>query len=248
MTNLTSLLRLGWSAVLLLALLGRSAVAQAPGGPNLATRAELESALARLQGKRGSEAQGKMMRERLENGDFRAGDRIFVWVAGDRELSDTFTVTEGPELPLSQLGAVSLHGVLRSELAPLVYDFLRQYIRDPVVQVQPLIRIMVAGDVQRPGYYALSPDLPLVDAINAAGGLTARADVDEMRVERGGAEIWGGRWLQQEMGRGSSIDQLNLQAGDRLMVPARGPSMAHTLGVLLITVPAVIYTITLINW
>ena len=47
------------------------------------------------------------------------------------------------------------------------------------------------------------------------------------------------------MGRGYSIDQLNLRAGDRLVVPTRGDSERtfRIIGVL-ITIPLAIFTIT----
>jgi len=248
MSHFKSTLRLARNGVLLGALLVRAGLSQVPGGPNLATRSDLQEALTRLEKEPRSEVQVKMLRDRLENGDFRAGDRIFVRVAGDQQLTDTFTVEAGPELPLPQLGAVPLHGVLRSELSGLVAAHLERYLREPVVHVQPLIRIIVAGDVQHPGYYAFSPDLPLADAIKTAGGFTQGANVRDIRLERVTGEVWSGPKLQQAIGWGYSIDQLNLRDGDQVLVPARGPSLARTIGILVVTVPAVLYTISLIHW
>jgi len=236
-----------WSAVIALQLVARSGTCQTPGGPNLATRPELQDTLARLEGDRGAATRVALVRERLERGDFRVGDRICVRVLGEPVLSDTFTVAAGPELPLPQVGAVPLDGVLRSELPERVTTYLARYLREPVVQVRPLIRLMVEGDVARPGYYALSPDLPLADALAAAGGLTQHANVDEIRVQRGAIEILGGPHLQQALGRGSSIDQLNLQAGDRLLVPGHGPSAFQIAAFLLVTIPTAIYYITIIH-
>jgi protein involved in polysaccharide export with SLBB domain len=122
---------------------------------------------------------------------------------------------------------------------------LARYIRDPVLQVRPLIRILIEGEVARPGYYAVPPELPLADAIGLAGGLTQRAKANAIRVERGSSEIWGGDLLRDALGRGYSLDQLNLGAGDRLFVPTRGDAERsfRILG-LLVGIPVAVFTIT----
>jgi protein involved in polysaccharide export with SLBB domain len=247
MTDRNAMLRFGWTALFLLMPLARPAAGQTVPEPNLATRAQLQQALTRLQGERGAEARAQAVRDRLDHGDFRAGDRIFIRLVGEPVLTDTFTVAEGPELPFPQIGALPLAGVLRSELSGQVQTYLAHYFRDPVVHVRPLVRIMVEGDVARPGYYALSPDQPLADAITAAGGITQHAAVDAIRIERGTAVIWGGVRLQEAMGQGSSLDQLNLQAGDRLLVPPKGPSLFSTVTTLLVLIPAAIYAVTLVH-
>ncbi|HEV8265444.1 MAG TPA: polysaccharide biosynthesis/export family protein [Gemmatimonadales bacterium] len=235
------------SAVLLGLLLALPAAAQ-QSGPAWATRERLREELARLERDGRSRAEVALIRARLESGDFQAGDRILVRVEGEQPLSDTFTVGPGPELVLPQIGGVPLAGVLRSELKDRLQTHLVRYLRDPVVQVRPLIRILVEGDVGRPGFYAVAPDLPLADVITLAGGLTPRAKATGIRVERGRSTIWGGESLQQGLGRGYSLDQLSLRAGDRVFVPARG-DFARTAGIIgaLMAVPVAIYTLTRIK-
>src|SRR5439155_428881 len=81
-------------------------------------------------------AESTVVQMRLDQGDFRVGDRVVVTVedpspvrgAADRagveseeqQLSDTFTVGAGQELLLPGVGTVSLQGALRSELQPVV--------------------------------------------------------------------------------------------------------------------------------
>jgi len=230
-----------WSAAL-------PAAAQQPiardGGLALATRAQLQETLTRL-ARHGPTPEVALIRARLDSGDFRVGDRILMRVEGEKTLSDTFAVAPGPVLALPTIGEVPLAGVLRSELQPRVEQYLARYFRDPVVQVRPLMRLLVEGDVARPGFYAVAPDLPLADVITAAGGLTQRAKVTKTRVERDGVEIWGGEALRRALGQGYSIDQLNLRAGDRVFVPARG-DIARTLGIIggLVAIPVSIYIVT----
>jgi protein involved in polysaccharide export with SLBB domain len=231
-----------------IACLGASLLAgQQPDGPALATRERLGTELARLEhdGGAGARARATLIRARLANGDFQQGDRILIRVDGEPQLSDTFTVAPGPALALPQLGSIALAGVLRSELKDRLETHLAHYLRDPVVQVQPLIRILVEGDVARPGFYAAAPQQPLSDLITAAGGFTQRAKSSGILVERGSDRIWSGEPLQQALGRGYSLDQLSLQAGDRLLVPTRGDGeRAWRIVGLVISLPIALYSLT----
>ena len=210
----------------------------------LATRARLQTELARLE--RARDAQGaSLIRARLEHGDFQPGDRILLRVDGEAQLSDTFTVGPTREIQLPQIGAVSLDSLLRGELKDRMQTTLSRYFRSPVVTVTPLVTMLVEGEVARPGFYALAPERPLNDAIGAAGGLSQHAKTSALRVERSGKVIWSGSVLRQAMGQGFSLDQLNLRAGDRLVVPARGDS-ERSLRILavLVSIPVAAFTVT----
>ena len=217
-------------------------------GPAYATRGSLEQELARLEREGRSPVAVTLIRTRLESGDFQAGDRIFLRVDGEPQLTDTFTVGPGPELALPQLGALPLKGVLRQELQPRLEAHLNQYLRNPVVQIRPLIRVLVEGEVSRPGFYAVAPQQPLADVITAAGGFTPRSKPTGIRVQRGATTIWEGPMLQQSLSRGDSFDYLNLRAGDRVLVPAHGDSerTMRIIGVL-VTIPFALYTLTRIR-
>ena len=217
-------------------------------GPSLATREQLQQALARLERDAHHPEEAALIRSRLESGDFQAGDRIVVRVEGEQQLSDTFTVGPGPALLLPQIGDVPLGGVLRSELPERLEGHVARYVREPVVRVRPLIRVLVEGDVGKPGFYAVPPDLPLADVVTVAGGLTQRAKASGMRVERAGDVIWQGAPLQQALGRGLTLDQLSLRAGDRVFVPTRG-DLGRTIGILaaLAAIPVAIITVSRIH-
>jgi polysaccharide export outer membrane protein len=219
-----------------------TASVSAQEAPNaLASRAFLQSELTRL----GNDPAAALIRSRLESGDFQAGDRIFVQVQGDSVLTDTFTVLADLQLPLPALGAVPLHGVLRSELKDKVTGYLSQYLRDPLVEVRPLMRIVVEGQVNKPGFYGAAPERPLADVISAAGGFTQQAKLTDMRLQRGGATIMNGRQLQTALGQGYSLDRLNMRPGDRVYVPQRADS-ERTLRIvgLILSVPVGILALT----
>jgi len=209
-------------------------------GPAYATRATLEQEL-----RAGGSDGARLIRARLDSGDFRAGDRILLIVEGEKELSDTFTVSTGTALTLPQIGVVPLVGVLRAELMGRLTEALGRYLRAPVVHVRSLIRVAVEGEVTRPGFYALSPETPLMDALTAAGGLTREARLDKARVERDGSTILSGRVFESAVRSGRTFDGLNLRAGDRVYVPRRA-NVYQSVQILaiLLTVPITIYTAT----
>jgi polysaccharide export outer membrane protein len=155
---------------------------------------------------------------------FQAGDRILLRVEGDSALSDTFTVVagqEGPALRLPIIGEISLTGLPRSELEKHLTRELGRYIKDPVVEARALIRISVAGEVTRPGFYAVPIDLVLPDALMLAGGATQHARIDKLRILRGNSSLVEDASLQTAIARGATLDELGVRAGDRIQVPGQ---------------------------
>jgi protein involved in polysaccharide export with SLBB domain len=217
-----------------------AASAQAPvgaaGGRPQMTRAELTDRLAWLEQLSGSaeqrpEVRGEatreaaMVSERLTSGDLRVGDQVVLSVEGEVALSDTFTVRPGQVLTLPGVGDISVAGVLRSELKPHMTAALGRFIRDPIVQAESLVRVVITGQVGRPGFYGVRAEELLSQAIMAAGGPGAGANLKGVYVERSGERIWTGDTLQQALADGRTLDQLSLQAGDQIVVPAARQGM-----------------------
>jgi len=163
------------------------------------------------------------VRGRLIDGDFRAGDRVWLEVQGEPALSDTFEVGPGRELrlPTPVVGIMPLQGVLRSELEPCVTRFLSRFLANAVVRARPLIRLSIQGEVARGGIHLVPADAPLSDAISAAGGTTATADLRRLRIERSGETILRGDAVEQAFSAGRTIGEANLQNGDRVIVDRR---------------------------
>ncbi len=195
-----------------------------------------------------SRFEASLVRQRLEQGDFQVGDRILLRVQGEATLTDTFTVTEGRVLALQDIGEVPLQGVLRSELEPYVTDFLARYVRNPRVVARSLIPVTIIGGVTTPGFYTVPSQLRLDDVLTLAGGPTALAQLDRLRIERGGRRIWEGAPLQQAIVEGRTLDQLNIRGGDQIHLPAAGGTIGaweasvRTIGYLL-AIPISIFAI-----
>lgn len=222
------------------------------------TRADLETRLRNLEAaamddsygsalRARAEAEAMVIRQRLRDGDFRVGDRIQVFVAGENwnatspgaiqntvvapvagaagaptgrgSVGATFAVQAGPSVKLPDMPAIGLGGVLRSELGPHLTNEIGRYIREPEVIANSLIRLSVFGDVRTPGFFYAAADQNLGDVIMLAGGPGPTAEYDELKIRRGAEILWEGENLQQVMTQGRTLDQLNLQAGDVVEVP-----------------------------
>lgn len=222
---LTALMTLGFPAAA-----SSQSAAEWDGGREQLTRTELESLAERLRETATSTAYSSSLRdeaqrsveaieERLRNGDFKVGDQVELEVAGEEEMSQTLTVRRGPSIDIPIVGSVSLDGVLRSELEEHLTEELSQYIRSPDVRARTLVRLLVQGEVADPGYYVAPAEMLISDVLMLAGGPTREALLTGLRVERAGARIWEGQAMETAVIQGRTLDQLNLQAGDHLIVP-----------------------------
>src|SRR6185437_1439873 len=158
------------------------------------------------------------VRERLRDGDFNVGDRVVLRVANVPTLTDTFTVRGGRVLELPDIGPVPLTGVLWSELTPYLTTQLAKYVVNPSVEAHPLVRVSVAGQVSKPGFYAIRPDMLVSDAIMDAGGVSAQGNLDATSIRRNGKELWTAKHLREEIAAGATVDKLDLRAGDEIYV------------------------------
>jgi protein involved in polysaccharide export with SLBB domain len=158
------------------------------------------------------------IRQRLQNGDFQVGDRIVLSYTSDVRHTDTLVVRSGPSLELPAKAILPLGGMLRSELSDRVTVELLKYVKATQIEVTPLTRVGVLGEVAHPGYFALRSDVPLADAIMIAGGPTATADVDRSMIRRSNGEFKSADETRQAIAKGLTIDQFGLSAGDELVI------------------------------
>src|SRR5579863_316196 len=189
-----------------------------PGSTGLgavASRSDLEALAA------GNGPQAASARERLANGDFQAGDRIAMVVQGEPTLSDTVTVRANQVIHLTNMPDISLHGVLRSELQDFLRQQLGRYLRNPDVRAVSLVRVDVLGPVLRPGFYTAPADELVSDVVMQAGGLSAQADINKTVVRRGEALVQPASRVQEALARGETLDQLDVRAGDAIVVGER---------------------------
>jgi len=161
------------------------------------------------------------LRARLEGGDFQVGDQLIVTVSRDEVSVDTATVRDGKMVVFATLPDVSLAGLLRSEVQPRLQEHVNRYRKDFTVRVNLLTRLQVAGQVARPGFYSISPDRPVSEAIMLAGGPTPLSKLDEVTIRRNRKLIVKASQWREAAKSGTTIAQLGLQPGDDIEIAGR---------------------------
>jgi len=230
------------------------------GEARYTSRAELEAWLARLGAAVQSPAYSEGLkarvrvqegeaRARLADGDFHLGDRILLVVQGETALTDTFTVGQGDSLVLPLVGPIPLRGVLHAELEGYLTAQLARRIREPRVEVRPMVRLGIEGAVTRPGFYSVPVGALLGDALMAAGGLGPTARAEQARMERGGRNTLTASAFRQAVSAGRTLDQLGVRAGDRIVVPERGGGAGEAearlrVVTVLLSLPLTIFAVT----
>ena len=142
-------------------------------------------------------------------------------MVGEKEYTGKYSIGSGRVLALPGIPDIPLQGVLRSEAQDYLSKELAKYVRNPQVRVRTMIRLSVFGSVGKPGFYQVPADGLASDAIMVAGGPIQDADPAKAFVRRAGVEIWPREAFQDAIRRGLTLDQLNLRAGDEVVLDPR---------------------------
>ncbi len=143
------------------------------------------------------------------------GDKIFINVFGEADLSMEIRLDETGRLNYPYLGALQIAGLGVTELEQRITAGLKgRYLLDPAVTVSIIEYrpFYLHGEVNRPGSYPYQAGLTLDKAIALGGGFTARAHKSKITVNP----------ANDSSQEAKPID-LNdaVQAGDVITVPER---------------------------
>ena len=215
---------------LLICASGRPVAAQSHAGL-LTTREELTAEVQKAQRREPGSVNASTavaIRLRLAEGDFEPGDRIVLRTYADAVHIDTLVVRAGRTVDIPGAATISLAGVLRSEVKARISAEVLQYVKADKIDVIPLTRVAVLGEVARPGYFALPSDVPLSEAIMAAGGPTANADVERSTVRSGDGTVRSSSDTKLALSQGLTLDQFGLTAGDEIVIARRSDFLARS--------------------
>lgn len=200
-------------------------------GAQRAARSELAARLQQLEGLIASagkadqrnklQAEHTAIRARLENGDFKVGDRFVMTVRFDSVHVDTASVRDSLVVSVLNLPDLRLQGVLRSELDEKLNQHVARFIRNASVRSNVLTRIAIFGAVRAPGFYYVSPDRPVSDIFMLAGGPGAEANVGQFELRRGTTTIIEKKRSKPLLEAGQTLEQLDVQSGDEFRIPVK---------------------------
>lgn len=154
------------------------------------------------------------------------GDQLSIQVQRFPDLNVATTI--GPEgtIQIPLVGTVLLQDLTILEAIAKITSELNQFIINPEVSislvVQRPVRVTIAGEITRPGYYPVGGNYQISDALSAAGGTTFTADLRNVEVRRtlaDGSVATQGVDILTPLQMGGSPPDLRLEDGDVVIVP-----------------------------
>lgn len=143
------------------------------------------------------------------------GDVIRVQVYREPELTGDFLVDVNGVVTLPLIGPRRVIGIPLVQLREsIVRDYL-EHLRNPSINITPLRRIDVLGEVLKPGTYVLDPTVTLSSAISMAGGPTQNGDIRKVQVLRQGST------RPEPVETAGTLRTLRIRSGDQIVVRQR---------------------------
>ena len=161
------------------------------------------------------------------------GDALVLILTGDVELAYTLQVTREGFILIPQVGQVFVSNLTLDQLRDVLYTRLgRVYSgvkRAPNASTRFDIsvanvranQVYVVGEVGQPGAYQISSLGTVLTALYAAGGLTERANMRQVELQRLG-KLVATLDLYDYLLRGDVRSDVRLQTGDVVFVPVHG--------------------------
>ncbi len=153
------------------------------------------------------------------------GDVLQISVWKEEGMEQQILVRPDGEITFPLIGEVQAGGLTTRMLSDALVAKLKKYIPNPSVTVSVLQaisnKVYVIGKVNRPGEFAATAYMDVLQALTMAGGLTPYADSDDIKIIRRtetGTKMK--RFDYDEVVSGDRLDMnIILKAGDTVVVP-----------------------------
>jgi polysaccharide export outer membrane protein len=144
------------------------------------------------------------------------GDVIHVSIWREGELSGDFRVHPEGYVILPLLGQKPVTDLPWQRVRDRLLEAYQEELRNPSIELTPLRRIYVLGEVARPGLYPVDPTVSLAGAVALAGGATLMGDLRKLRVVRAGVVVLDG--IPSE----AALSSLDVRSEDEIFVGRQG--------------------------
>lgn len=144
------------------------------------------------------------------------GDRVLVRIWADSVLADSARVDASGAVVAPVVGRIPVSGLPADAAVDSLRRTYARVFRSSGVDLVPLRRTVVSGEVRRPGVYFLETSVTIREAVAIAGGLTELAAADRVSVSRGEARIAMRNWDAR------TDAQATIHSGDVIWVARAG--------------------------
>jgi len=112
------------------------------------------------------------------------GDSVRIVVWRKPEFSGDFVVAPNGTITHPLFRSVQVGGLPFATAEANVRKFLTRFEENPEFVMEPLIRVAISGEVDRPQVFALRPETTIAEAVARAGGATEVGARNRVRVVR----------------------------------------------------------------
>jgi protein involved in polysaccharide export with SLBB domain len=154
------------------------------------------------------------------------GDQLHVRFTFQPEMNEELPVRPDGRITLATTGEILVAGLTPAELEKVIVEKSSTRLRDPEVRIIVTKigeqRIYVGGEVARPGYVLLQPNMTPVQAVMQSGGfrMTAKPESTLLLSPRRDGEFSAARLNLKQVVEEGVPERVRLAAGDVLYVPS----------------------------
>jgi polysaccharide export outer membrane protein len=163
----------------------------------------------------------------VESTTIGAGDVFVLTIVGEDKLPKEYRVAPDGSVDLPYIQRTQVAGLEPQEIVDLVRKrFIEaDILRNPSVSIDVKEynskRVVVLGQVQKPGSFPLTPGFTLIQAISQAGGFNPIANRDRVNLTRKTGAQLRTIILSVDAITDGSLPDIPLQAGDTIFVTER---------------------------
>ena len=153
------------------------------------------------------------------------GDILQISVWGEEDLQDEVLVRPDGGISFPLCGDISARDKSVVDLQAEIASRLSRFVSDPVVTVSVAEvqgnKIYVIGQVSRPGFFVVNPQVDVLQALSMAGGTTPFANLNDIKIlRRNGERQQVLEFRYNDVINGRRLEQnIILQSGDIVIVP-----------------------------
>jgi polysaccharide export outer membrane protein len=162
------------------------------------------------------------------------GDQLRIVVYKGEELSGLFTISSAGTILHPLYRDIRVTGVPMSTVEDRIRTFLLKYQTNPQFVLEPLVRVVVGGEVRSPNVYSVPPETTFAQVIALAGGPTERASLRKVSVIRDRQEI------RMDLRRpDSDAMTLQIRSGDQIILGRSAGPATNYIGAFASSVAAI---------